>query len=64
MLTRLDDYRDTVTQAEASFRMLKANLDVIRKAYLQSVRTVKADPTGPGWISKPFRCSPPLRRRP
>ncbi len=43
MLTRLDDYRDTVTQAEASFRMLKANLDVIRKAYLQSVRTVKAD---------------------
>lgn len=42
-LTRLDDYRDTVTQAEASFRMLKANLDVTRKAYLQSVRTVEAD---------------------
>ncbi len=43
MLLRLDDYRDTVTQAEASFRMLKANLDVTRKAYLQSVLTVKAD---------------------
>jgi len=43
MLLRLDDYRDTVTQAEASFRMLKANLEVTRKAYLQSVETVKAD---------------------
>lgn len=43
MLTRLDDYRDTVTQAEASFRTLKANLEVTRRAYNQSVRTVKAD---------------------
>jgi multidrug efflux pump subunit AcrA (membrane-fusion protein) len=43
MLTRLDDYRATVTQAEASYRMLKANLDVTRKAYMQSVQTVKAD---------------------
>ncbi len=43
MLTRLDDYRDTVTQAEASFRTLKANLEVTRKAYQQSVRTVQAD---------------------
>jgi len=42
-LTRLDDYRDTVKQAEASFRTLKANLEVTRKAYEQSVRTVKAD---------------------
>ncbi|MEN6601966.1 MAG: HlyD family efflux transporter periplasmic adaptor subunit [Bryobacteraceae bacterium] len=43
MQTRLDDYQDTVTQAEASFRTLKANLEVTRKAYEQSVRTVRAD---------------------
>ena len=43
MLTRLDDYRDTVRQAEASFRTLKANLEVTRRAYKQAVRTINAE---------------------
>ncbi len=43
MLTRLDDYRDTVRQAEASFQTLKANLEVTRRAYKQAVRTINAE---------------------
>ncbi len=43
MLQRLDDYRASVTQAEAAMRKLKADLDVTRKAHDQSVTKAKAD---------------------
>jgi multidrug resistance efflux pump len=42
MLLRLDDYSDAVRQAEQSFRILEANLDVQRKAYEQLRATAKA----------------------
>lgn len=42
MLLRLDDYNDAVRQAEQSFRILEANLDVQRKAYEQLRATAKA----------------------
>lgn len=42
MLLRLDDYRASVTQAEASLRKLKADLEVTRKAHDQSVAKAKA----------------------
>jgi HlyD family secretion protein len=42
MLLRLDDYRSSVVQAEASLRKLKADLDVTRKAHDQSIAKAKA----------------------
>jgi len=37
MLTRLDDYRASVIQSEASFKKLEAELDVARKAHRQTI---------------------------
>ena len=43
MLNRLDDYRDSVVQNEASHRRRLAELDVTRKARLQNILSVKGD---------------------
>jgi len=42
MLTRLDDYRASLEQVEASLRILRANLDVDNKAHDQSILVAKA----------------------
>ncbi len=42
MLLRLDDYKASVVQAEASLRKLRADLDVTRKAHDQSIAKAKA----------------------
>ena len=41
MLQRLDDYRASVTQAEASLTKLKADLEITRKSHDQSVAKAK-----------------------
>lgn len=43
MLTRLDDYRASVEQVESSIGILKANLEVDKKAHEQSILVAKAD---------------------
>ncbi|MBM3745733.1 MAG: HlyD family efflux transporter periplasmic adaptor subunit [Acidobacteria bacterium] len=43
MLTRLDDYRASVQQVESSLGILKANLDVDKKAHQQTILVAKAD---------------------
>jgi len=43
MLNRLDDYKDSVIQAEAGIKNKKANLDVAREAHDQQLRIAKAD---------------------
>jgi len=43
MLTRLDDYRASVEQTEASIGILKANLEVDRKAHAQTILVAQAD---------------------
>jgi HlyD family secretion protein len=43
MLNRIDDYKDSVIQAETSIRNKKANLAVADEAHKQQVRAAKAD---------------------
>jgi multidrug efflux pump subunit AcrA (membrane-fusion protein) len=43
MLNRLDDYKDSVIQAEANIKQKKANLAVSREAHEQQVRIAKSD---------------------
>ncbi len=43
MLNRLDDYRSSVAQTEASFKKTKAELDVSRKAHDQTILTARGD---------------------
>ena len=43
MLTRLDDYKVQVSQAEASMRSIQAQLEVIRDVHQQSIRVAKAE---------------------
>jgi multidrug efflux pump subunit AcrA (membrane-fusion protein) len=43
MLNRIDDYKDSVIQAEASIKNKKANLAVSREAHEQQLRIAKAD---------------------
>jgi hypothetical protein len=43
MLLRLDDYRASLEQVESSLRILKANLEVDRKAHEQSILVARAD---------------------
>ena len=43
MLTRLEDYKASVAQVEASFEKGKADLAVTRKAHDQSIRAAKGD---------------------
>ena len=43
MLNRIDDYKDSVIQAEASIKNKQANLAVAREAHEQQVRVAKAD---------------------
>jgi hypothetical protein len=43
MLTRLDDYRATIEQVESSLRILKANLEVEKKAHEQSILVAKSE---------------------
>ncbi len=43
MLNRLDDYKDSVIQAEANVKQKKANLAVSREAHDQQVRIAKSD---------------------
>jgi multidrug efflux pump subunit AcrA (membrane-fusion protein) len=43
MLTRLDDYRASVEQVESSLRILRANLEVDKKAHDQSILSARAD---------------------
>jgi multidrug resistance efflux pump len=43
MELRLDDYRASVAQTEASLKKLKADLDVTRKNHEQSIANAKAD---------------------
>lgn len=43
MLNRIDDYKDSVIQAEASIRNKMANLAVADEAHKQQVRAAKAD---------------------
>ena len=43
MLNRLDDYKDSVIQAEANIKQKKANLAVSREAHDQQVRIAKSD---------------------
>jgi HlyD family secretion protein len=43
MLNRIDDYKDSVIQAEASIKNKKANLAVALEAHAQQVRAAKAD---------------------
>ncbi len=43
MLTRLDDYRASVEQVEASIGILKANLEVDKKAHNQTILVAQSD---------------------
>ena len=43
MLNRIDDYKDSVIQTEASIKNKQANLAVAREAHSQQVRVTKAD---------------------
>jgi len=43
MLNRLDDYKDSVIQAEANIKQKTANLAVAREAHEQQVRLAKSD---------------------
>src|SRR5258707_15540638 len=43
MLNRLEDYKDSVIQAEANVKQKKANLAVSREAHDQQVKVAKAD---------------------
>lgn len=43
MLVRLDDYRASVAQAEASMSSIEAQLEVIRKAHEQSIQVSQAE---------------------
>jgi len=43
MLTRLDDYRASVQQVESSLGILKANLEVDKKAHQQTILVAKSD---------------------
>lgn len=43
MVNRLDDYRASVAQSEASFKKMLAELDVARKAHAQKIGTAKAE---------------------
>jgi HlyD family secretion protein len=43
MLNRIDDYKDSVVQAEASIKNKKANLAVAYEAHQQQIRVAKAD---------------------
>ena len=43
MLTRLDDYKDSVVQNEANQRSRLAQLDVTRKARLQNIESARGD---------------------
>lgn len=43
MLTRLDDYRASVIQTEASFKKLQAELNVAAKAHRQTIDAAKGD---------------------
>ena len=43
MLTRLDDYRASVIQTEASFKKLQSELAVAKKAHDQTIETAKGD---------------------
>lgn len=43
MLTRLDDYRSSVVQTEASFKKLTSELEVARKAHRQTIDSAKGD---------------------
>src|SRR5205085_5088021 len=43
MLNRIDDYKDSVIQAEASIKNKQANLAVAREAHEQQLRVAKAD---------------------
>ena len=42
MLTRLDDYRASVSQIEASIRKMKAELEVSRNSHAQTIENAKA----------------------
>lgn len=42
MLTRLDDYRASLTQAEASFKKLMAEIEVNKKAHNQTIDNAKS----------------------
>jgi biotin carboxyl carrier protein len=42
MILRLDDYRASVAQMEASMRKMKADLDVTRNSHAQSIENAKA----------------------
>lgn len=42
MMNRVDDYRASVTQTEASVTKLRAELEVLKKAHLQKIDTAKA----------------------
>lgn len=43
MLTRLDDYRASVIQTEASFKKMQSELEVARKAHQQTIDAAKGD---------------------
>ncbi|MBM3811942.1 MAG: HlyD family efflux transporter periplasmic adaptor subunit [Acidimicrobiia bacterium] len=43
MLTRLDDYRASVTQTESSYKKMLADLEVSRKNHQQTIRSAEAD---------------------
>ena len=43
MLTRLDDYRASVSQSEASFKSMQANLATTKQTHNQSIQTAKAN---------------------
>jgi len=43
MLNRLDDYRASLDQTDAGLRILKANLEVDKKAHQQSIQMAKAE---------------------
>src|SRR5687767_10305750 len=43
MLMRLDDFKASVDQSEASYRRMQANMDVSRKAHEQTIRTAEGE---------------------
>jgi hypothetical protein len=43
MLQRLDDYKASVDQSEASYRRMQAEMNVTRESHAQSIRTAKGD---------------------
>ena len=43
MLNRIDDFRSGVAQTEASFKKMKEELEVGRKAHDQTIATAKAE---------------------